>query len=46
LNENERNNIGLRNVKSRLQLLYPESHELLINEQENHFGIYLKIVDL
>jgi two-component system LytT family sensor kinase len=35
--------IGLKNVKRRLELLYPESHELKINEQENLFNVKLKL---
>jgi hypothetical protein len=36
-------NIGLKNVKKRLQLLYPSDHELNIIEKPGSFSIYLKI---
>lgn len=35
--------IGLTNVKKRLQLLYPSSHELNIAESKNSFEVFLKI---
>jgi sensor histidine kinase YesM len=36
-------NIGLRNVKKRLQLLYPENYELDIREEAESFTVRLKI---
>jgi LytS/YehU family sensor histidine kinase len=36
-------NIGLKNVKKRLQLLYPEGHILTINEEVESFTVHLKI---
>nr|WP_299388443.1 histidine kinase [Allomuricauda sp.] len=33
--------IGLKNVKKRLQLLYPNKHELKIHEQDNKFSVVL-----
>jgi LytS/YehU family sensor histidine kinase len=37
--------IGLRNIRRRLELLYPDSHELIIQKEEKIFKIelYLKI---
>ncbi len=35
--------IGLENVKSRLELLYPEMHLLSIEDSENNYKIQLKI---
>lgn len=35
--------IGLTNIKKRLSLLYPEKHELFINENEQKFMVSLKI---
>ena len=35
--------LGLQNVRRRLQLLYPDRHELVINEQADMFGVSLKI---
>ena len=38
-----RGNIGLNNVKKRLQLLYPFDHELNIVEEPGSFTVFLKI---
>ncbi|WP_194768365.1 sensor histidine kinase [Tamlana sp. I1] len=35
--------IGLKNVKKRLDLLYPDTHELKINESENLYDVQLTI---
>jgi LytS/YehU family sensor histidine kinase len=35
--------IGLKNVKKRLQLLYPGAHELSIVSEPENFAVYLKI---
>jgi sensor histidine kinase YesM len=35
--------IGLNNVKRRLELLYPEKHELTIDEEENIYKVNLKL---
>lgn len=43
LENHEKNNIGLDNVRNRLQLLYPESHKLLIYDEANGYQINLKI---
>ena len=36
-------NIGLKNVKKRLQLLYPNAHELNIISEPESFTVFLKI---
>ena len=36
-------NIGLKNVKKRLQLHYPDDHELNIIEEPGSFSVFLKI---
>jgi two-component system, LytTR family, sensor kinase len=35
--------IGLQNVRNRLQILYPEKHELIVKDDNTHFTINLKI---
>jgi two-component system, LytTR family, sensor kinase len=35
--------IGLNNVKRRLELLYPEKHELMINNNENSYKVNLSL---
>ena len=35
--------IGLNNVKKRLQLLYPEAHEISITENTSSYEVFLKI---
>jgi len=35
--------IGLTNVKKRLQLLYPQAHELNIAESKNSFEVFMKM---
>ena len=37
--------LGLKNVKARLELIYPEKHKLLINEEQGSFYTHLKIFD-
>ncbi len=39
----EHSGIGIDNVRKRLELLYPDSHTLIINESEHHYEIYLKL---
>lgn len=41
--EKANNGIGLENVKQRLQLLYPDKHELLIRETSKEYFIHLTI---
>ena len=35
--------IGMNNVKRRLELLYPDAHQLKIDDKENVFMINLKL---
>jgi LytS/YehU family sensor histidine kinase len=44
-NDPERNNngIGLNNVKERLNMYYPEKHELIIRENDNEYFVHLTI---
>jgi len=46
ISENKKNNIGLKNVKQRLQLLYFHTHQLTIHNEENRYTINLKIMQL
>lgn len=41
--EKDKSGIGLINVKNRLQLLYPDKHELMIREAGNQFFVHLKV---
>jgi sensor histidine kinase YesM len=40
---NSKSGIGLKNVQKRLQLLYPQQHELVIKETEDEFSVKLKL---
>jgi len=40
-----KNGIGLKNLKRRLDLLYPDSYSLLINNLNNEFSVDLKIFE-
>jgi two-component system, LytTR family, sensor kinase len=35
--------IGLANVKKRLQLLYPDTHSLIITETDMSFDVFMKV---
>jgi len=35
--------IGINNAKKRLELLYPEKHDLVINQSVNTYSVFLKI---
>ncbi len=35
--------LGLKNIRRRLELLFPESHELGIDEDDSHFTVTLKL---
>ena len=37
--------IGLPNVKRRLDLLYPDTHELNITEEKDRYKVHLTIID-
>lgn len=41
--EKDRSGVGLTNVKQRLQLLYPNKHELIIRETSREFFVHLTI---
>lgn len=41
--QNEKNGIGLKNVKKRLQILYPGQHELTIKSTEDEFLISMQL---
>lgn len=41
--EKGRSGIGLQNVKKRLQLLYPNKHQLKINHENGYYNIELKL---
>lgn len=40
---NGKNGLGLRNVKRRLELLYPKTHSLVIISKEHQFHVHLNI---
>ena len=42
-NENKRKGIGLENIQKRLEMIYPDAHQLLVTEEENRFTIQLEI---
>ncbi|MBJ2172710.1 sensor histidine kinase [Aureibaculum sp. A20] len=42
--KNEHNSgVGLHNIKNRLNLLYPNNHELIITDENNHFRVFLTL---
>ncbi|OBQ56352.1 histidine kinase [Tamlana sp. s12] len=41
--DNLTHGIGLKNVKKRLELLYPDAHQLKINEHDNFYQIHLTL---
>jgi sensor histidine kinase YesM len=41
--DNKASGLGLENVKKRLQLLYPNAHDLAINESEDTFELNLRV---
>lgn len=43
VDESGRNNIGLKNVTSRLQLIYPRLHKLEITNEKKSFNVHLRI---
>jgi len=45
LNESkdESSGIGLENVQSRLMLLYPKEHDLILKEENNLFHVHLTL---
>jgi len=43
IGKNENSGLGLKNIKRRLELLYPECHELIIEDKKNLHSVYLTI---
>jgi LytS/YehU family sensor histidine kinase len=43
IEKKEHGGIGLTNLKSRLSLIYPKKHELLINKENNIFKVKLTL---
>lgn len=43
IDEAGKNNIGLKNVTNRLQLIYPNLHRLEISNEEKRFNVHLRI---
>ena len=43
LQDKERQGIGIKNTRRRLELLYPQKHELQIIDGVEHFSVYLKL---
>jgi len=43
ISENDEGGIGLKNIKRRLELLYPDRHQLIISETVTHYSIELRI---
>jgi two-component system, LytTR family, sensor kinase len=41
--DNKNSGIGLKNIKRRLNLLYPNKHDLKITNADNSFNVHLKI---
>jgi LytS/YehU family sensor histidine kinase len=41
--QNGPSGIGLKNVKERLELLYPDKHKLVINDEEKVYALFLSI---
>lgn len=41
--ENQRKGIGLENIQKRLEMLYPNAHQLIVEAEENQFKIQLQI---
>jgi len=42
-NENDKSGIGLVNVERRLELLYPQSHNIIIEEKDDLYTVNLEI---
>jgi two-component system LytT family sensor kinase len=43
-NRQDRESIGLKNIKTQLNILYPKTHILVINEDEKNFSIALNLI--
>lgn len=41
--ENKGSGIGISNAKKRLELIYPEKHDLVINHSDNTYSVFLKL---
>jgi two-component system LytT family sensor kinase len=44
VNNQNRESIGLKNIKTQLNILYPKTHILVINDDEENFSIILKLI--
>ena len=42
-NDNKTSGIGISNAKKRLELIYPEKHEIVINHSGNMYSVFLKL---
>jgi len=42
-NENKASGIGISNARKRLELIYPEKHDLVINHSDNTYSVFLKL---
>lgn len=43
LDDDKAHGIGISNVDKRLDLIYPERHDLIINKSDNRYSVFLKL---